>query len=35
MSIIMLIFMSDIFFLYMADEGFYTFIIYNFVRFMG
>ena len=29
MSIIMLIFISDIFTLYMSDEGFFTFIIIN------
>ena len=34
-SIILLIFMSDIFFLYMSDEGCFTFIIHHFVRFMG
>ena len=34
-SIILLIFMSDIFFLYMFDEGCFTFIIHHFVRFMG
>ena len=34
-SIILLIFMSDIFFLHMSDEGCFTFIIHHFVRFMG
>ena len=34
-SIILLIFMSDIFFLYMSNEGCFTFIIHHFVRFMG
>ena len=29
--IILLIFMSDIFFLYMSDEGCFTFIIHHFV----
>ena len=32
-SIILLIFMSDIFFLYLSDEGCFTFIIHHFVRF--
>ena len=31
MSIILLIFMSDIFFPYMSDEGCFTFMIPNFV----
>ena len=30
-SIILLIFMSDIFFLYMSNEGCFTFIIHHFV----
>ena len=30
-SIILVIFMSDIFFLYMCDEGCFTFIIHHFV----
>ena len=34
-SIILLIFMSDTFFLYMSDEGCFTFIINHFVLFMG
>ena len=33
-SIILLIFMSDIFFLYMSNEGCFTFIIHYFVCFM-
>ena len=33
MSIVLLIFMSDIFFLYMSNEGCFTFIIHYFVRF--
>ena len=32
--IILLIFMSNIFFLYMSAEGCFTFIIHHFVRFM-
>ena len=34
MTIILFIFMSDIFFLCMSDEGCFTFIIQHFVRFM-
>ena len=34
-SVILLIFMSVSFFLYMSDEGCFTFIIHHFVRFMG
>ena len=35
MSIRLLIFTSDIYFLYMANEGCFTSIIYHFVLFMG
>ena len=34
-SILLLIFMSDIFFLYMSNEGCITFIIHRFLWFMG
>ena len=33
-SIILLIFMSDIFFMYMSNKGWFTFIIHHFVCFM-
>ena len=32
--VILLTFMSDIFLLYMSDEGYFTFIFHHFVRFM-
>ena len=32
---VLLIFMSDIFFLYMSNEGCFIFIIHHFVRFIG